>query len=108
MEGKGDSSKCQRDPFAARAWEIHPRNSQRLKSHLLKGANTMMFKLNRLLLLFNLGFFCLFCFAVFNTSRCHHALISVLSPADSEEWISVMIVHDWTKTGLRPFIPKQL
>lgn len=60
MEGKGDSSKCQRDPFAARAWEIHPRNSQRLKSHLLKGANTMMFKLNRLLLLFNLGFFVYF------------------------------------------------
>lgn len=60
----------------------------------------MMFKLNRLLSLFNLGFFCLFCFAIFNTSRCHHALISVLSLADSEEWISVVIVHDWAKIGL--------
>lgn len=60
----------------------------------------MILKLNRLLSLFSLGFFCLFYFAIFNTSRCHHALISVLSLADSEEWISMMIVHDWAKIGL--------
>ena len=65
MEGKGESSKRQRDPFAARAWEIHPRDSQRFKSPLLKGADTMLFLLNRLLLLINwgglvVGLFCYF------------------------------------------------
>lgn len=31
------------DPLAARAWEIHPRDSQRFKPPPLKGANTMLF-----------------------------------------------------------------
>lgn len=60
--GKRRMQQVMRAPFAARAWEIHPRDSQRLKSPPLKGTNTMLFLLNRLLLLVNLGVFVCFGF----------------------------------------------
>lgn len=101
MEGKGESSQWQRDPFAARAWEIHPRDSQRFTSPLLKGNDTMLFLLNRLMLLFYLGLFCLFCFAIFNTSRMSSCTyFSIACPADRGEWTSVIIAHDWAQIRL--------